>query len=110
MHVLGLAAHVGGVGFAGTVELVDALNLHRGPNPVQHEPSGGLGDANVAGDFVAAHSVLAVGDQPDGQEPFVERNLARLKHGAQAAAELLPAVFAAEHPASLDLANADALG
>src|SRR2546425_12964395 len=41
-------------------------------NPMHHEPSGFLGHAEIATDFVTADAVLAVHEKPHGGKPFVQ--------------------------------------
>lgn len=101
VHVAGFAADEGFVDFDGAAELVEGLRLNRHPEPVQHEPCGFLGNAQVAGDFVAADAVLAVHEQPHRGQPLGERNRAILENAADLDGELFPAVFALPDPAGL---------
>ena len=51
-------------------------------NPVHHVPCRLLGDSEVAGNFVAADTVLAGNEQPHGGEPLLKSDGAVLKNGA----------------------------
>src|SRR5216683_3507386 len=68
VHVPRFAADEGFISFDfATVSayfLDECSGLHRLANPVQHEPSSLLSDTQIAGDFVAADSILAVHDDP----------------------------------------------
>jgi anthranilate phosphoribosyltransferase len=51
---------------------LERAHLHGKPDAVKHEPRGFLRDAERPRHLVGADSVLAVGEHPDGGEPFVE--------------------------------------
>ena len=76
MHVAGLAADVGFVHFDVAAELAAVFSLHGEPETREHEPRGFLGDAERAGQFVAADAVLAVGEQPERRQPLLKRRSA----------------------------------
>ncbi len=74
---------------------------------MQHKPRSLLSDAQRAAKLVAADAVLTVRDGPHADEPFIEAERGILEDRADFKAELFPAVFAAEHGAGCDLADAD---
>jgi len=76
VHVARESADESLVGFdrAASAHLLETAALHRKPESMQHEPGCPLSDFQVAGDFIAADSVLAVIDQPHRYEPLVERD------------------------------------
>ncbi|MDQ6706378.1 MAG: hypothetical protein M3Z85_10440, partial [Acidobacteriota bacterium] len=51
--------------------LFEGSGVQRKTNPAIHEPSGFLTDSEIAAHFVAADSVVAVYDQPNGGKPFI---------------------------------------
>ena len=51
---------------------VYVIFMHGEANPVKHEPSALLGNADVTGNFVAAHTVFAVSNHPRCQYPLIE--------------------------------------
>ena len=59
-----------------------------------HEPSGLIGDADGAVQLVGAHTLLAGGDQMDGQNPLVQRHFGTLKDSADSHGEGAGAVIA----------------
>src|SRR5208283_1526812 len=68
--------------------------LERQPDASQHEPRALLCDLEVAGNLVAAHTVLAVHYEPHGAHPLVERNRRILEHSSQLYGELASALAA----------------
>ena len=46
--------------------------MHSKANPLEHEPSGLLANFYVAGNFVATHSILTVGQKPSCSEPLIK--------------------------------------
>jgi hypothetical protein len=70
-------------------DLSERAILHRFANAVEHEPCAFLRNTQIAGDLAGANAILAVGDQPDRREPFVETDRRVLKDGADLGAELL---------------------
>jgi hypothetical protein len=75
------AVDIGLIGLNLAVQLAAGLVvLQREPKPRQHEPCGLLGNAERAGQFVAADTVLALGEQPIGESskmvPTFSENLA----------------------------------
>src|SRR5439155_26047610 len=65
---------------------------------MQHEPSGFLGHSQIAGNFVATDSVLAVGEHPRSSEPLVQSNRRILKDGSDLDGELALCMMAAALP------------
>src|SRR4051794_40326005 len=55
---------------------------------MKHEPCALLCDAKSPLDFVRANAIFAVGDHPNGGEPFVKTKRAVFKDGAYFGAEL----------------------
>ncbi len=55
---------------------------------MQHEPCCLLSYAKVAGDLARANAVLAIADQPNRGEPFIESNRRILEDGSDFGAEL----------------------
>ncbi len=78
--------------------------LHCETDAVEHKPCGLLSDAKSTAYFVRTDSVLAVGNHPNSDEPFVEWERGILKDGSNLGAELFASVFpfALPHPASSD--------
>lgn len=95
-----------GIGFAWSLEFIQPANFHRFANTVQHEPSRLLSNADRAGEFVAADSILAIGDCPHGNEPLIQTEWAGLKNRPDARRELFAAFFAPHDVAGGNLADA----
>ena len=72
VHVPGLTSDEGFIYFDFPAQLIEGPILHRKPDAVKHEPCGLLGDAKPAMDFIAAHTVFAVDDEPCGREPLFQ--------------------------------------
>jgi hypothetical protein len=64
VHVAGFPADVSLVDLDVATDLATHFVLHGKTNAVQHEPSGFLSHADSAGQFIAADSILGVGDEP----------------------------------------------
>ena len=94
VHVLGLAADVDLIGLNLAVHLVDGAVLHGEADTVQHEPSGLLGDSEIAGQLVTRNAVLAVSEHPHRGEPLAELDRGALDDRSNLHAEDLPAVAA----------------
>src|SRR5260370_409729 len=77
--------------------------LHRKPDAMQHEPCRFLSHTNGASDFVRTDSVLAVGNHPNRDKPFVETDWRILKNGSDFHAELPMMVDALALPLALIL-------
>lgn len=110
VHESGSAPDEGFVYFdfaTGTAELEESTILHGETNAMEHEPCGFLSDAKSAANFVGADTVLAVGNHPDCDKPFVERDCRVLKDSSHLARELLAGVscFAFPHAPSGDEAD-----
>jgi hypothetical protein len=67
--------------------------LHRLADAVKHEPACLLSDAQIASDLARANAVLAVGNQPDRREPFIQTDRRVLEDGPDFGAELLLRMF-----------------
>jgi hypothetical protein len=67
--------------------------LHRLADAVEHEPCALLSDAQGARHFARANTILAVGNQPDRGEPFIQPDRRILKDGSDLGAELLLRMF-----------------
>lgn len=76
--------------------------LHGLTDAVQHEPSGLLGDAEGACEFVRGRSVLRVGEQPQGRKPLAERDGAMLEDRVRLGREVPATVLAAPNAARLN--------
>lgn len=103
VHVTGLRADVGFVGFADAAEFIEIAVLHRQPEAVQHEPRGFLSHAKGAVKLAGANAVLRVDDQPSGGQPFGEAKGRILEDRPDLGAELLLAALAVPDPARLDV-------
>jgi hypothetical protein len=88
VHVSRLATDESFVGFNLTGELVAALFVLRESNPVQHEPSGLLGDAERTRDFATGDSFFGIVNQPHGGKPLVQPKRGILKDGSNLDREL----------------------
>ena len=75
MHVLAVfrrrKSHRLRLRFWATAEFVKAANVQSQANPMHHEPSGLLRNADSAMNLIGRNSVLAIGDHPNGDHPFV---------------------------------------
>jgi len=74
--------------FTIAAKLDGRAGLHRKTNPVEHEPCGLLGDAKSAANFVGTYAVLAVGNHPNSDKPFIERQCRILKDSPYLSREL----------------------
>jgi len=79
VHVFRTSANKCFVRFDFASHLPKVIGFHRQANPMQHEPSGLLSDAQCPAKLVGTDSVLAVCDRPDGHEPLVETERAILE-------------------------------
>jgi len=68
---------------------------HSLTQPVRHEPSRFVGDAENAVDLVAAHSLLGGAEQVSSLKPEMQLDVAGLEHGFHGGRELFLAVAAA---------------
>ena len=92
VHIARATADVGFVNLdfaAGTAEFHEGIGLHGETDAMQHEPSGLLGDAERPVNFVGADAILAVGDHPNCDKPFIERKRRILKDSPDFGRELL---------------------
>ncbi len=104
MHIPRLAADEGFIHFdvaSVPADLHKRAGLHSKANPVEHEPSGFLGDTESAGHFVRTNSVLAVGYHPDRHKPFIQRQRRIFKDSPDLDAELPMVVDALALPLAL---------
>src|SRR2546427_11462186 len=67
-------------------------------NAMQHEPSGLLRQSQIAGNFIATDSVLAIGEHPCSSEPLVQSDRRILIDGSDFDGELALWVMAAALP------------
>jgi hypothetical protein len=74
--------------FAFTAKLLNRAVLESEANTVSHVPRGLLRDTESAVQFIAADSVLRVGDQPETGKPLVQRNSRVLENRSLLDAEL----------------------
>jgi hypothetical protein len=110
VHVAGEAADVCFVGFHLTAHLLlKRTRLHRNANPVKHEPSGLLRDADCAMDFVTAHTVFAVSDHPNRSQPLVKAKRRVFKNRSRFNRELTASVCALALPLALIRQKANVL-
>jgi len=63
--------------------------LHCLADAMEHEPRGFLSDAQIAGDLARANAVLAICDQPNRREPFIQPDRRVLEDRSDFGAELL---------------------
>ena len=102
VHVPGLAPDERLIGLDFPRQLAAlARVLQRKTNPVEHEPRRLLSDPNVAGDLVARHTVLAIGDQPNGSQPLPQGDRRVLEGRSDLDGELLTALAALPDPPCL---------
>src|SRR5581483_4538937 len=88
VHEPRLAADEGLIDFDGAGHTTEGAGLHGEPDAVEHEPRGLLSDADGARQFCGRNTVLVIGDNPDGGEPFVEAKRRILKDRADLDREL----------------------
>jgi hypothetical protein len=107
MHILSETADVAFVGFDLARHFDEGSGLHRQSDSVIHEPSGLLSYAERPMHFVAADSVIAVGDHPDCREPFPKVDWAILENRSDLGRELATRMrlFAFPNPAGRDEAR-----
>src|ERR1039457_4354975 len=77
------------------------LMLHGLADAMHHEPCSFLGHADAAGNLVAGHAILAVGQHPCSHHPLVEDDRAVLEDRSNLEAELPLAAVALPDPARL---------
>ena len=109
VHVGRFATDVRCVGFRWPVHFGKRPRFHRLSDSVQHEPSGFLRHADGTPEFVAADSVLRVGDTPDRHEPLVQSERGIFKDGIDLVAELLLARLDVALQLTARLQHADAI-
>src|SRR2546425_9680982 len=61
---------------------------------MQNKPCGFLSDTKIACNLIAAHSILAVDEHPQGREPFIQGDGGIFKNSSELHRELPPALFA----------------
>jgi len=72
VHIAGFPANKSLVSLNFTAELPASFTLHCKSNPVKHEPRGLLGNTDSTMNLPRANAVFAIGNHPDGRQPFVE--------------------------------------
>jgi len=102
MHEARAPADESLVGLHVAAELPKPGVLHRKPEPVEHEPSGLLGHAQVAGNFVGRDPVLAVDEHPSAGKPEVKADGGILEQSPDLGGELLLAAGTAPDVAGRD--------
>src|ERR1700761_2201721 len=102
MHVLGFAAYERLVHLNFARELRAIIFVHDHPQPMEHEPSGLLGDAKGAVKLVGANTVFAVTKHPQSAKPLIEPDGGILENGSDLDGELLLAALAEPNLASAD--------
>src|SRR5258708_5626924 len=101
VHVSRFAANEGFVYFNFAAQLgAEKIVLHRKANPLKHEPCRLLGNLHVAGDLVAANTVLAIGKHPRCHEPLVQRDRRILIDRANLGGELALGMMATAFPSA----------
>ena len=81
--------------------------MHRQADSMKHVPSRLLSDSKIAGEFVTAHTVFAIGDAPDRNKPLIQAERGIFEDRPDFVTELLAASFfiASQHFAGSDLCN-----
>jgi nitrilase len=102
MHVAGFATDEGFVGFDFARELCNGAVMHYGADAMEHVPCRLLSDADRAGEFAGANTVLAVAEQPESTHPLIKSKGAILEDGSNLEAELFLASVAFPDAASFD--------
>lgn len=98
VHESRFTTDVGLINFHFSGHAAEVPVLHGKANPMEHEPSGLLGDADGPGDFVGTDAVLGTGNHPDCGQPLVQTDGATLEDGANLDGELPLGVFGAAFP------------
>src|ERR1700722_9790304 len=98
VHVSRFAADKGLIDLYLATQLCGGLVLHDFADAVQHEPSGLLGDTQVAGDLTSTNTIAAVGYQPHSSEPLIQTDRRLIENGAYLDGELLAALSGATLP------------
>src|SRR5690242_1691313 len=97
LALLAVVAPIGLVHFdraAARAEQAGVFAGHGLTDAMRHEPCGLIGDAEHVVNLVRADRLLAGAHQMHGHQPFIERNLAALEHGADSDRKLFPAIAA----------------
>ena len=89
MHVARSAADESFIRFNSAREFLNRALLHRQANPMQHEPSGLLRNANRTAQLVRTDSVFRIGNQPKGGQPLIQRDRRILQNGSDLDGKLL---------------------
>jgi hypothetical protein len=82
VHIAGLRADERFIDFDFASEHVKTPVLHSKADAVQHEPSGLLGDAKAAMQFVGTDTVFCPNDEPRSGEPLLKADRGILKDGS----------------------------
>jgi hypothetical protein len=93
-----------------SAELATLLALLSESDPMEHEPSGFLSDAECPRDLTGANSVFAIENEPHCREPPVQTEWGVLEDGADLNGELPFRMARTALPAQLVFEKADCLG
>lgn len=74
------------------------LLFHSQADAMQHEPCRLLSNADGLGDLVATDTVLAIGEHPDDNQPFIQGDRGILEYGSNLGRELALGVGALALP------------
>lgn len=88
VHVACFPADECFVCFALAREHIESARFQSVADTVSHEPSGLLGDPQIAGQFTGANAVLAVHHKPESREPLFQRDRRVFKDRASLQREL----------------------
>lgn len=110
MHIGDFSADESFIGLDRATQFLPGAGLHCEANPMQHEPSGFLGDIEIPRKFVRTDAVLAIADQPRGGKPLVQAKRGIFKDRADLERELSFGMLAIALPASLFRKIRDLLG
>ena len=103
MHVASAATDERLVDLDLSAESIERAHLHGQPNPMEHEPSGLLGDPERSPQLVRGDPVLRVGRKPHGRQPLVEAQRRVLEDRPDLDAELFLTALALPDPARLEV-------
>src|SRR5439155_16194184 len=107
MHVPCFAADEGLIDFYFTAHLGEGAFLQGQADAMKHEPRGALHDSKITAQFIAADSVLAVHEKPEGSHPLIHSQRAVLENGSNLHGELLLTFFAEPEATGRDERVAD---
>src|ERR1700722_2056722 len=104
VHIACLAANISLINLHRPVrstKFAASLVLQSKADAMQHEPCRFLSYADGAGDLVGTDTISAIGDHPDHNQPFLQRNRGILKDGSNLCRELAFCVGALALPLAL---------